>query len=547
MDLQQAAKIHWDVIVIGTGMGGGTAGYALARAGWRVLFVEKGLSRPSLISKALEGFPEAHFPRLQSPGLEHRNLLKEFGREFEPLRDESRSQGTSFFPLIGSGMGGSSALYGAALERFFPKDFTATHHFANVGNSSIVDWPIQYSDLEDCYRKAEELYWVHGSPDPMRLPYQSKNLPSIPWTSVGHELADQFRSKGLHPYRLPVGHKPRNLCQGCQGTLCVENEKADSASVCVMPALSNHGASILDQCEVLRLATEPNRVHSVEVNRLGQRASLHADLFLLAGGALRTPQILLQSRSSSWPTGLGNHSDQVGRNFMRHYMDLHIVLVDLFRQKGPLIEKELAFNDFYFHDSEKLGTVQSLGNFPDPRASICEMHAEESARRPSAHRFYFPLMSWGATLGMKVLFSRSVGFASIMEDLPYADNRVMVSDRVQPKLFFHYELHSNERRRIKKFRKLVSGALRPRLSWLHSQAENNQRLAHACGTCRMGDRAESSVVDSSNKVHGIDNLYIVDASVFPTSSGINPSLTIAALALRAAEKIRQRFEKRVSQ
>lgn len=535
--IEAAAKKKWDAIVVGTGMGGGTAGFALARAGLRVLFIEKGLSHLNPANVPVQDFPESNSAWIHGDYRAQHNLLKNAGRATEEVIDRTLRSKNSFIPNIGSGLGGSSSLYGAALERFFPEDFSVTPYFKGAIDSSVVDWPISYFDLEKYYTEAESLYSVHGSSDPLRLSYQNTTLPHIDHTPAGREWVDKLRHKGLHPYRLPVGHQPRLKCRGCQGTLCLSHEKSGSGTACVKPAIESGNAALLENSEAMQLMADANRIQSIKIKHEKNIYILNAAVFILGGGALYTPKLLFSSRSSHWPSGIGNHSDQVGRNLMRHYMDLHIVLIKSHGRNEKIHEKEIAFNDFYFHEGEKLGTVQSLGNFPDLKASIAEMKSEALAKKSATSSLLFPLIAAGAAFCIKNIMPKCSGFAAIMEDVPYSNNRVTLTDGINPRVSFEYTISRYEKARIKKFRKLVSNSFSGDLRWLHAQAENNQRLAHACGTCRMGTRAEASVVDAYQKVHGVDNLYIVDSSVFPTGSGINPALTIAALALRAAENL----------
>ena len=544
IDLEVARRTCWDAIVVGTGMGGGTAGHALAQAGRRVLFIEKGQSPLDPSNRPVDGFPECDPGWRNGSNAERKGLLRRAGRATEEIIDATRPRSSRFTPYIGTGLGGSTALYGAALERFFPGDFQATRYFSGAVDSSVVDWPISYPDLEEFYEAAEALYGVHGQPDPLRPGLQNQGLPNIEYTAIGKELFGKLLAKGLHPYRLPVGHAPRIRCAGCQGVLCLCGEKSGSGNVCVAPVVESGRACLLENCEAVHLETDANKVQAVTVRQGDQAGRLTADFFLLGCGALYSPKLLLASKSNHWPTGIGNHADQLGRNLMRHYMDLLILLADIGKTKGAIQEKELAFNDFYFHEGEKLGTVQSLGRFPDLQTALVEMKQEITADHPLTGRLLFPFVAAGSAFCIKALFPRCLGFAAIMEDLPYRHNRVVLADREPPLIAIEYRLSRHERQRIEKFRRLISGTFSGYVRWLHPQAANNQRLAHACGTCRMGEDADASVTDPHGKVHGVDNLFIVDASVFPTSSGINPALTIAALALRTVGHLVERQGRR---
>jgi choline dehydrogenase-like flavoprotein len=265
----------------------------------------------------------------------------------------------------------------------------------------------------------------------------------------------------------------------------------------------------------------------------GRRLRLEARLFVLAAGALSTPAILLQSVSSRWPNGVANGSGLVGRNLMRHFVDLYALAAPVSPRTGDNV-KELGCNDFYLFQGEKLGTFQSFGWLPP--TSIIAQSLEDDIRHAAgrAAAFGFRLMKPLVRFGLQRDLSRRVVMVTTLEDLPYRENRVEIANG---RLAVTYRLSAHAQARIRRFRAIMKGTLDPIKYRLIQQAENNERLAHVCGTCRMGVEPSSSVVDADCRAHELENLYIGDASVFPTSGGINPSLTIAANALRVADGI----------
>lgn len=525
---------RWDYLIVGTGMGGATVGYALASAGKSVLFCERGASHLTDPAALRGDFAEASFPRPEAVQPKHAGILLRAGRCAEPLTDVSGTHPKSHIPFLGSGTGGSSALYGMALERFFPRDFTPRGNFADAAGSTLpAGWPVTYEELCPYYEAAERLFRVRGEPDPSRHEGGGEQLLPPPSASrVGQELLDFFSRKGLHPYRVPLACERVPDCQCCQGYLCARDCKNDAARVCLRPATEQHGAELLDGCEVLRLEANAREVTGVVCRRRGAEVTLRARTVILAAGALNTPRLLLNSASADWPTGLANRSGLVGRNLMRHYVDLYLVKTEA--PPGPDARlKELAFNDLYYVGGQKYGTVQSFGALPPVPVLLAEQERELREKgRPwlaSLFRLSKPLVR---PIFRRVL-SRRVILASIMEDLPFHENRVVVEGKPgRDKLQFEYRIRDAERRRIETFRGLVGDALRPYRFSLVKQAENNERLAHVCGTCRFGDSPGESVLDRFNRAHGLDNLYVADASCFPSSGGTNPGLTIAALALR---------------
>jgi choline dehydrogenase-like flavoprotein len=524
--IEEIQKQHWDYLVVGTGVGGATLGHALAKAGKKVLFLEKGRV-PFLHADTLRGaYPEMGFPRTEVPTTaRHAPLLAQAGRCYDEFRDGQRS----FIPFIGCGAGGSSALYGMAMERFFPADFEPRQHFPEHSGSSMPDaWPIRYADLAPYYQRAEGLYRVRGRQDPLR-PKAPELLAPPSLSPRNAELFSHFQSQGLHPYQLPQACEFVPGCECCQGYLCAKGCKNDAGRICLEPAVRDLGATVLDECEVIRLEASADRVTGVVCRWQGRTVTLQADQVVLAAGALMTPALLLRSTSVHWPQGLANASGLVGRNLMRHCVDLYLVFT---RARGENRFKELGLSDFYQAQGEKLGTVQSFGLLPPAPILAATMAHDVCDTTPWAaplFRLAQPLLRWLLTR----LFRRGVLIAAIMEDLPYADNRVIPGS--PPGI--DYRLHPNDQTRLKVFRARVAKALKPyRFLALH-QAEKNSMLAHVCGTCRFGDNPENSVLDRYNRAHGIRNLYVVDSSFFPSSGGTNPALTIAANALRVAEHL----------
>lgn len=522
--IDEIERTHWDYLVIGTGVGGSTAGYALAQAGCRVLFVEKGRA-PSQRADTLRGsYPELHFSGEPIASTANAELLARGGRCADEMVDGKRR----FVPLIGCGVGGSSALYGMAMERFFPADFAPRSQFPQAFAASLPEaWPLRYDDLAPYYRRAEQLYRVRGCRDPLR-PGDCELPPPPPLSPDNAELYAHFAQKGLHPYQLPLACESLPGCECCQSYLCARGCKNDAGRVCLEPAVGEYGATLLDECEVTRLNATADNVTGVVCHRHGRTLTLHGERVILAAGALMTPALLLRSTSGDWPQGLANGSGLVGRNLMRHCVDLYLVFT---RQRGDGF-KAIGLSDFYQSAGGKLGTLQSFGMRPPATMMTATMAKELRDAAPWASPLFalvrplFPaLLAW--------LFERGVLLAAIMEDLPYRDNRLVPG----PALGIDYHLHAADQARLKTFRELIASALKPYRFLCLRQAEKNSMLAHVCGTCRFGTDPTSSVLDVNNRAHGVDNLYVVDSSFFPSSAGTNPALTIAANALRVVDQL----------
>ncbi len=529
----------WDVVVVGTGIGGATIGWELARSGMKVLFLEKG--KNFLLSEnGLRGdFAETFFPSPSYAQSKYSDILMDSGRWWEEVYDLSVHKIKKFIPFIGCGTGGSSILYGGAMERFFPEDLTPIVQKKGDfdESSSLPDyWPISYKEIAPYYEKAEKLYGVKGTRDPLKKDMNFSLSPPPPMLPAAEELFDFFLQKGLHPYRLPIAVEFKEGCEGCQGFICPHFCKNDSLKVCLYPALTEFGAGLVDQCEVISLEEENQKVKSLICIKDGLSFKVKAKIFILAAGALITPLILLNSVNKNWPNGLGNNNGLIGKNLMRHHIDLYAIFVKN-KTDLPSNKKDIAFNDFY-NDEFKLGTVQSFGLLPPANIIVEELFKEIHL----AGKF-FKIGKYPLKIFLKNIFSRSILLASIKEDLPYEFNKVelLKGGKLQQKLIpvIKYQLSRYERSRINIFRKKLKRILKPYRFLCLKQSENNERIAHVCGTCRFGEDPDTSVLNKYNQVHTIENLFVVDSSFFPSSGGTNPSLTIAANALRVAKFIKQ--------
>jgi choline dehydrogenase-like flavoprotein len=533
---REAERVEWDVIVVGTGMGGGMLGYSLARSGRKVLFVEKGHSTlPGTPDTIRSAIPEKAEPRAYRSAATYNDALARAGRSTDEIEDISGRVPLRFVPFIGSGTGGSSALYGMVCERFFVRDFTPRQDFRNPGDSTVPEaWPISYDQMAPWYAEAEKLLGVRGQPDPLRPEAAGIGLPAAPPFSPDNQpLVDHLLGRGLHPYRLPMACDYTEGCGICQDFLCAKSCKNDAGRNCVLPAVAEHGAQLLTQCRVVRIEADRTQVTDVICEHRSGTLALKAKVVVLAAGALVTPVLLLNSRSGDWPGGLANGSDWVGRNLMRHLLDP----IEIWPHPDSNItaaNKEIGLNDFYFWEGQKYGTVQSFGpvppvewltNRPDRRGKALRL------MRPAVRHMYKRLLTGGLQLG------------AMTEDLPYLDNRVLPYDRPssdgRQRLRMQYRLHPSEIERRAAFLRQLKEVFQPFRTRSLSSGEGNTNLGHVCGTCRFGTDPKTSVLDAQNRAHEVDNLYVVDASFFPSSAGLNPSLTIAANALRVAAHVNQ--------
>lgn len=493
-NLKIAIESYWDYIIVGTGMGGSVLGLSLAKAGKKVLFCEKGLASEKL--NANSSFPEMIHSKNNS------DLFKRSGRRLSAIFDLSYKNPREFIPFIGEGAGGSSLLYGMAMERGHKEDFNS--------------WPIQYDELKPFYKEAEIFFGV---------------APSKSLHPQNEIIQDYLVSKGLKPYKLPLASQQNSECQGCQGQLCSHHNKNHAGNRALAEALKFDGTLLLDECEVQSLVVLSNKISKVIIKRNSQIIQLNADNIVLAAGALETPRILFKSQNDKYPHGLANSSGQVGKNLMRHLIDLYVLEAKTIEPKGFV--KQLAFNDFYQLPEGKGGTVQSFGHLPPVKVILQDIFRDLSFHSKFA-KWIAPLSAPFLKYFLNYTFSNSIVMASIVEDSPSESNQVL---NTKDQTSFIYKIQEADKKRLKGMREKLQLVFQTKLKMKIYGGEKNTLLAHACGTCRMGDDQKKSVVDKNGRSHDIENLYIADASVFPTSLGVNPALTIAANALRMGKAL----------
>lgn len=508
----------WDVAVIGAGMGGATVGYALAKAGHRVIFLEKGHADFAQADDALQLDNENPSERLRN------------GSWPTKITGNTGKMRSQFFAPLGCGAGGSTLLYAATLERFHPSDFAPS---SNIDNST-GSWPISFEQFQPYYRKAERLFKVRGTWDPLCPDEGSQLLAPPALTECDEHFLDSFKASGLHPYRLHVAFDYQSGCKECSGYICPRKCRGDARTICLEPALRTGNAYIIDRCEVERLEADASTIKEITGRRDGEKISIRARIVVLAAGAYFTPVLLLKSGNEFWPHGLANTSDMVGRNLMFHISDFIAVWPrGKYSMQGP--RKTLAFRDFYIHRGKRLGSVQSTGLTADYGNIVLYLKTEFDRSRWHWLKLVRPLLRIPAYVAA-VLFGRATVFATIMEDKPYRENRIVLDPHEPSGMRFDYVVHAELNERNKVFRDSFKRALERHRTFILSK-DISLNYGHPCGTCRFGTDPSSSVLDVNNKAHDLNNLYVVDASFMPTSGGANPSLTVAANALRVAEHI----------
>lgn len=507
---------RYDVIVIGSGAGGGTLAWKLAPSGKRILLVERG----DYVPRERRNWDVRH---VVVDGAYHANeaWLDRRGREFHP--------GTHY------AVGGNTKFYGAALIRMREADFGELRHHGGVSPA----WPIAYRELEPYYTAAEHLYHVHG---------ERGADPTEPWASapyaeppISHEprmqeLYDDLRAGGFRPFPMPVGlmldeTNPRTSrcirCETCDGFPCLLNAKADAQVVCVDPALEHPNVTLLTNATVLRLETSASgrEVATVELERGGVRERYATDVVVVSAGAVNSAALLLRSASDRHPHGLANGSGVVGRHYMCH---LNSMVLAISRKPNPTrFQKTIGINDFYFGGEDwpyPMGHVSFIGN-----TNVIAGGAPSIAPK----------------LSIDLMAKHSLGFWMTSEDLPDPENRVTLE--ADGRIRLRYAPNNEEAHvRLTKRLKSMLGALGCEEHLHPMNVYVGKRIplagvAHQNGTIRFGRDPHTSALDPSCRAHEVENLYVVDASFFPSSSAVNPALTIMANALRVGDRILERL------
>jgi choline dehydrogenase-like flavoprotein len=519
---RQSAPSSYDVIVIGSGAGGGTLVHRLAVSGKRVLLLERGdwLAREPPNWSAHDVFVAN---RYISP---------------DTWYDD---RGKPFQPQVHYFVGGATKLYGAALYRLRAEDFGELRHHDGISPA----WPIDYDELEPYYTQAEALYQVHGArgEDPTEPPASAP----YPYPAVSHEpriqqLADDLAAAGHRPFHAPCGIMLNEAdppysrcvrCSTCDGFPCLVHAKSDAEVLAVRPALEHPNVTLVTNAEAVRLETNDagTAVTGVVVQRGSERETYTGDLVVVSCGAANSAKLLLASASDAHPRGLANGSDQVGRNYMFHASQ---AVLALSKEPNPTVfQKTLGLNDFYFGTDDvdyPLGNIQMVGK------SQAEMFRGE---KPIETRL---APQWT----LRDVARHAVDFWLSTEDLPRPDNRVTLRDDGRIAIAYEPTNEVPKKRLLHELKSMLGHLgmhpdhLLPRNAYLKTDIPV-AGVAHQAGTCRFGADPATSVLNTDCRAHELDNLYVVDTSFFPSISAVNPALTAMANALRVGDHLLERM------
>jgi choline dehydrogenase-like flavoprotein len=505
---------HYDIIIIGTGSGGSTIAYKLAPTGKKILILERG----GFIPKEKENWD----PHEVVTNGRYRPNEQWYDKDDKPFK-----------PFIHYNVGGNSKMYGAALFRFRESDFKEVKHHGGTSPA----WPFDYDTLENYYEQAERLYSVHGKRgiDPSE-PYALHEypLPPLPYEPLIQDLEVKLKQLGLQPFPLPMGVKlPQDytktetpvLLENFDGFPDPTDSKADGQVSALRPALKNRNVTLMANAYVEKLITDESgdKVVGATVIVNGEKIKFTGDLFVVACGAVNTAALFLRSANESHPTGLANSSDQVGRNLMLHHNGCLVAFTK--KRNDCVFQKSLGIADFYHEadDSEfPLGEIQLMGrNDPDTVKWLAED--------------LFPGKTYAELKEM------TIDFWLTSEDLPSAENRVTLKNDGSIKIFYkrtNYTAYEKLKAKLKEiFIRLGEIDEDYKATKWNGYDLDISGMSHQNGTLRFGTDPKTSVLNLNCRTHDVNNVYVVDASFFPSCGAFNPALTIAANALRVGDHI----------
>lgn len=507
-----STDMRFDIVIIGSGAGGGTLAAKLAPSGKQILILERG----DFLPREKENWDT------RAVFQEKRYLAKEiwYDKDDQP-----------FAPYTHYWVGGNTKVYGAALLRMREFDFGEVRHFGGVSPA----WPVGYDEFEPYYSQAERLYSVHGKRglDPYDPPASAEYLhpPVSPEPRIG-QLFNDLKELGVRPFPVPLGVRLPDKARGTppyrlgnfDGYPDLTEVKADAHVVGVRAALRYANVQMLTGAFVERLDTDisGHDIREIVVHIDGKRLLIRADIVVLAAGAINSAAILLRSASTRHPRGLANSSDQVGRNYMSHHNGCFVVVSS--EPNDSQFQKHFAITDFYRGAADSpfpLGTIQLMGK-PDP-GTLAWLRGDQ-----------LPGVS------PEDLASHTIDFFLTAEDLPSAANRITLRDDGAIRVSYsptNVEAYARLEQKLAKLMTAVEGGRGRKEPTFLASRLGVSGVSHQNGTLRFGTDPNSSVVNADCRAHEVRNLYVADGSFFPSSSAVNPSLTIMANALRVGDRI----------
>lgn len=533
---------HAEVLIVGAGPGGGTVARYLAERGIKVVALEQGSWQDADLYPAKK--PEIEL--LETKKWNANPNVRANSADY-PI-DDADSEVT---PVMFNGVGGGTILYGGAWHRALPSDFRVKT-FDGVAD----DWPFSYEELAPYYDATFKWFGVSGAPgDPMYPDRYDYPTPALPLGEVGRLGAQGMQKLGWHwwPASLAIPSRPTEWLSGCRGwgtcqSGCPELSKG-SADLAVWKPAVHHGAKLITQARVreITVTSDGKARGAVYLDSDGVEHEVTADVVVLAANGIGTPRIMLLSKSNQFPDGIANSSGLVGKNLMLHPYTSVSGVFDEFTEAwtGPWGNRLYSLEHYETNLDRGFvrGAKWSLNPTGGPLSVLThgDDDGDKAGERWGDRHHEFVRERVGHTMSWDI----------IAEDLPQEANRVELADDLvdssgipAPKVV--YRESENTKSLIEFNTEQAHQALLAAGAHTTEAARIRASGWHILGTARMGDDPANSVVDGYGRCHDVENLYVVDGSVFVTSFGVNPTATIAAVALRAAEHIAQHGPRRAA-
>jgi len=545
------ANKHVNAIVVGAGAGGGIVAKELAVNGFSVVLFERGdwpvydaNITDELISQRLQILDSAYGPDWKK---NPRVLIYPDGRRV--VTNPSNGEYSPNAACVGSG----TVSYGAMAWRFMPEDFKLKTIYGAVEGSTLDDWPFTYDDLEPFYEKAE---WEIGVSGDETNPFAGQRkkpypMPPFEYNREARHLSEACKRLGLHPFPIPmlrnsVPYNGRPACvrnRNCVGYACAVDAKNGTHNTVIPTAMKTGNCTVKTNCAVAEIIVDEKGkargVNYFDANGRGQTQT--ADLVIVAGAAIESARLLLNSKSKLHPDGAGNNNDWVGRNLQGHAYTgaAGIFDFDILDLTGP--GAVMALCDFNHHNPGIIGGGMLCNEFHQMPYAFSTSRPRGEARWGKAHKDY-----------QRTNYFRVGRLHGPVQELPVFDTRVTVDPDVKdywgipvaalsgnrhPLDVEHCRFLSQKAEDILK----EAGAVK---TWQNvaGRGQLPSGHQHQAGTCRMGNDPKTSVVNAFGQVHEIDNLFVADGSVLVTNGGFNPALTIMAVAYRTGDYIVKNFK-----
>jgi len=485
--------LETSVAIVGSGMGGSTTAYGLAKAGIDCIVIERG-----------------DYVKKEDANWSAREIF--INQKYKPNEKWLDQNGKEFTPGLHYIVGGNTKVYGASLPRFRESDFAQIQHKEGISPA----WPFTYNDLEPYYCAAEQLYKVHGTTG--EDPTEPKRSKPFPYPPLAHEpyianLLERLKKAGVKPHSNSMGVDLASdgaciRCGTCDGFICKLDAKSDAQTCALNPAIKTGHVKLERNLKVTKVVTNGRRVEYLLAERDGVEVKIYAKKYVLSLGAVNTAALLLRSGQ------LANSSGLVGKNFMMHN-NAHIAAFDARKTNDVTFQKTLSFSDWYFDGGNgyPLGSVQLIGKV---QGIMMKSYVTKAP---------LPVLNYIA--------NRSVEFVVMNEDLPSLNNRVEITKSGGIQIFRKALNTSAHKEMMRKTKRVLRKA---GFQGIFVQPFDISMNSHQCGTSVAGIDPKKSVVDQYCKSHDLDNLYLIDGGFFPSSAAMNPALTIAAQALRVVDK-----------